>query len=104
MQIEEVKRVDKRGSSVEKNIRPHLLAVANAKIIGARKLEEIVQRCTEMGVPLQQYVYNIPKAQESVIRVRILGAINSRKSVEATGRMKKKAQAALLKAVTLGYH
>ena len=79
----------KNSSTKAKNIRPHLLAVANAKIIGPRKLNEIVDNCVNMGVALPQYVYNIPKALETDIRSRITLGINTRTTMEAAGRKRK---------------
>lgn len=66
-----------------------MLSVANAKIIGQRKLNELVDKCVEMGNALPQFIYNIPKNQEAIIRSRILAGINARNSMEAAGRKKK---------------
>lgn len=57
-----------QGSSVKgsksTDLRPALLQVANAKIIGPTKLAEIVEKATNYGNPLPNQVYNIPKNQE----------------------------------------
>ena len=68
-----------RGS---RDIRPGLLQVANAKIIGPSRLASLVEDAVSRGTPLSHYIVNMPKDQASIIRSRVQLAINAKRELE----------------------
>lgn len=45
--------------------------MANAKIIGKHKYEEIVENAVHLGIPLTNFIINLPKEEEINLRERI---------------------------------
>ncbi len=49
--------------------------MANAKIIGKNKFEEIVDNAVHLAVPLSNFIINLPREEEIQMRKRIEQAL-----------------------------
>lgn len=58
------KKIDEENLIKKNDFREELLLMANAKIIGRHKFEEIIDKATFFGIPLNNFIANLPKEEE----------------------------------------
>lgn len=73
MRIE--KKEDEELLLKKKDFRKDLILMANAKIIGKHKFEEIVDNAVRFAMPLSNFIINLPSNEEINMRKRIEQAI-----------------------------
>lgn len=69
MRIE--KKEDEEMLLKKKDFRKDLIQMANAKIIGKHKLEEIIDNSVRFGMPLSNFIINLPSNEEAKMRAKI---------------------------------
>jgi hypothetical protein len=69
MRIE--KKSDEELLLKKKDFRKDLIQMANAKVIGKHKYEEIVENAVRLGILLSNFIINLPKDEEINLRKRI---------------------------------
>lgn len=66
------KKEDEEMLLKKKDFRKDLIQMANAKIIGKHKFVDIVDNAARLGVPLNNFIINLPIDEETRMRTKIV--------------------------------